>query len=341
MPLKFKRSYRLLVDTVDTSLKDAVKPILTGGFSRGFQAASFLSNPKAIQINPPITIDFVVKRHNIISTNTADITIYNLNLNTRSLIRKDQWETDVYRPVELWAGYADPLGDLLQQIDSPNKNLADRQDYPTIFRGNVTRAYSYRQGVNFLTKLECQDAGFAFVNSDVNLSYGVGVPYRQIILDLIAAMGPLPDGTPTITVGAVGDFPGETKRAFSIVGDPKAELAYLTGGHFYIDSEKAYCLQENEYNGHRTVPKISDANGLLGVPVKADGYVSLDMLFEPGLVIGQLVELETTTVPYYNSNYIVQSITHKGMISETTCGSVITSVVLGEAKDTDIPIFTQ
>lgn len=335
MPLKFKRSYRLLVDTVDTSLKDAVKPILTGKASRGFQAASFLSNPKAIQINPPITIEFVVKRHNIISTNTADITIYNLNLNTRSLIRKDQWETDVYRPVELWAGYADPIGSLLQEIDSPNMNLADRQDYPTIFKGNVTRAYSYRQGVNFLTKLECQDAGFAFVNSDVNLSYGVGVPYVQIIRDLIKAMGP------TITVGAIGGFEGVTKRAFSIVGDPKEQLAYLTGGHFYIDSEQAYCFQENEYNGHRTVTKISDANGLLGVPVKANGYVSLDMLFEPGLVIAQLVALETTTVPYYNSNYIVQSITHKGMISETTCGSVITSVVLGEAKDNYIPILTQ
>lgn len=312
MPLKFRRNFKLLVDTQNASLNAAV-----GASNLG----STLQQISSLEITPPFTIEFDVVRQNLASVNTAFITVYNLGLNTRTLIRKDIWETDIYRPIELWAGYGDGQPPVLESINNPNAASDARQTFPRIFQGNVTRAYSYRQGVNFLTRLECQDAGFAAVNADVNFSYAAGTPILQIIEDLINAM-------PNVTIGAIGDFPGTLARGISVIGDPKERLLEISGGRFFIDNERGYTLQDNEYLDSGAVPLITDDNGIIGVPQKELTLVKLDLIFEPGISVYQKIQLRTSTVPYYNGFYIVKGVSHKGMISQSVCGAVVTSLIL-------------
>lgn len=315
MPLKFKRNYKLLVDTVNANLNGVLAVV------GGVDLRSDLDKISSLQIEPPFTVEFDVTRADLATASTASITIYNLGLNTRTLIRKDYWATDEYRPVELWAGYGDGQVTGLQAIVNPNSSNIPVEPFPKIFQGNVTRAYSYRQGVNFLTKLECQDAGFAIVNGDFNRTYGPGTPYKQIIFDAINAL-------PHITLGAVGDFPGVTPREITYCKNPTDLLEELTGGNFFVDGEKGYALNPNEYLLNATVPVISDANGLLGVPIKEKSRVHLQMLFEPGIIVGQKIQLITSTVPYYNGLYTVKGLSHRGIISPAVCGSVTTGLIL-------------
>ena len=308
MALKFLRNYRLLVDTNNSSF---VGPSLPGS----------QTSINSIEITPPFTIDFSVVRQNLASVNTAEITVYNLGLNTRTLIRKDVWHTDIYRPIELWAGYGSGEAPALESIANPNASNAARQLFPRIFRGNVKRAYSFRQGTNFLTKMECYDGGFASMNSDFSASYAAGTPRLKIIEDLINAM-------PTINIGAIGSFPGTISRGISLVGNPQDRLQEFTGGKFFIDNERGYCLNNDEYLSNPAVPVITDDNGIIGIPTKDTTLVRMEMLFEPGIMIEQKIELRTRTVPYYNGFYIVKGITHRGMISPAVCGNVTTSLIL-------------
>lgn len=310
MPIKYRRNYRLLVDTLNASIVGPRVP-----------TNNPLDSVNSLEITPPITLEFNIVRQNLASVNEAQFTLYNLNVGKRTLIRKDIWQTDVYRPVELWAGYGDALPAAIEQINNPNLSNLSRQNFPRIFRGNVTRAYSYRNGVDFLTKLECQDAGWAGVNADFNSTYAAGTPIFQIIEDLIASM-------PTIRIGAIGSFPGTLARSMAIAGNPKDILVQLTRGNFWIDNERAFCLGPNEYLAATTVPVLDDSHGIIGVPQKQTTLVTMDLLFEPGLFVNQKVELRTRTVPYYNGLYVVKGITHKGIISESVCGSAITSLIL-------------
>src|SRR5205807_9361612 len=68
------------------------------------------------------------------SANICSIRIYNLNENTRKNIYKDQFDFDLIKGIKLKAGY--------------DKNV------PVIFDGNITQAWSIREGNNFITRSE-------------------------------------------------------------------------------------------------------------------------------------------------------------------------------------------
>lgn len=304
MTLKFDPNYRLYVDTVNSTLDTQTQ--------RG--------QAKSVIIAPPITLEFEVVRNTLASVNQANITVYNLSLEKRTLIRKDIVQTKDYRPVELWAGYGSDAGfDLGGLVEGVTQ-------LPRIFRGNVTRAYSYRSGVNFLTKLVCQDAGYAAVNAIFNQNYKAGTPYRQVIMDMVLAL-------PTIKLGAIGNFQGTLERANTYVGDPRKLLNSITGGYFYVDGERGYALTNNEYLKGKT-PRLDDTSGILGVPVKDNAYVTVEMLFEPTIYPSQTVTLQTGTVPYYNGLYKVVGITHKGTISPAVSGVRTTTLILSKLDPT-------
>ncbi len=310
MALKFNRNYQLYADTVNSTLQVQQENV---------------SNQVLIQ--PPFTIEFDVTRDNLATVNRANMTVYNLNLQTRTLLHKDAWETDKYRPIELWAGYGDSAPDLLQAAYQSSVQAAiarnNKKPFPRIFRGNITRAYSLRQGVNFLTKFECQDAGYAAVNSHFAQPYMKGTPIVKILEDLVNSMF-------QITVGAIGDFPDTLMKDESYEGDPKQiciDIMSKYGGKFSIDNEKAYFLKNDEYI-QASVPILSDDNGIIGVPSKDLTNIRMDLIFEPGMVINQSVVLQTQTVPYYNGTYKVTGLSHRGIISPRVCGTMITSLVL-------------
>ena len=130
--------------------------------------------------------------------------------------------------------------------------------------------------------------------------------------------------------GAIGNFTGKLNRGACFYGNPIDILSSkdVFNGNFFIDNEKAYCLNDNEYIESENVPVINADSGLLGTPVREQGYIDFDIIFEPQFYIGQYVFLDSQTEKSYNGFYKVTSIHHKGVISDAVSGTLITSVGL-------------
>lgn len=256
-----------------------------------------------IEITPPFTLQFRITRNTMAQANTAKFTILNLSEDTRRKIYKDKFKTDVYKGVELRAGYGE-----------------GSETLPLIFKGNIKQAFSQRNGVDYVTEIEAYDGGFAYVNAETNHAFAEGTSDRQIIQTLIKDL-------PNVSVGKIGSFEGTLPRGNTMQGVTTELLQNVTGGNFFIDNEKAYCLKENEcFAGN--IRLITSDTGLLGSPLREEAFLTFDILFEPRIQVGQYVKLESQTEKLFNGEYKVIGIEHSGTISDATSGTCKTKVSL-------------
>lgn len=219
-------------------------------------------------------------------------------------MRRDQYDFADFREVTLDAGYG-------------TENLA------TLFKGTIQQAWSVRQGVDFITEIVCSGAAFAIVNSTTSQTFSKGTPADLILKNLIGKL-------PNVSEGVIGpSFRGQaiTGRGSTYEGSTTDILSQITGGGFFIDNGKAYVLADNEaIEGDIVV--ITSASGLLNTPIREQNFLHFDMLFEPRLLMGQVVQLDSITAKNFNGTYKVISIQHKGTISTSVCGNAITTVGL-------------
>lgn len=253
-----------------------------------------------LTIELPFTIEFDITRNVLTSANVCQIRIYNLAAINRDQIRHNAFDYGNYKRIIFEAGYGD--------------NLA------VLFKGNITAAWSVREGTNFITQIECYDGGFAFVNGVVNLQVPSGTTRTTEVKAIAAA------GLPKTAVGAIGDIPGVLSRGNSHSGNTMGVLGQLTGGGAFIDGEKFNSLGTNEYIASLTgVAVINSQSGLLGTPILEQNLVTFDMLLEPGLNPGHKVFLDSSTGAGFNGDHIVKGVKHRGMISAAVCGNAVTT----------------
>jgi hypothetical protein len=269
-----------------------------------------------LRITRPFTVEFDIHRNSLSSANVCQLRVYNLSPDNRSQIRKDQYDFGDLRTIAFQAGYGDRL------------SLA--------FYGNITQAWSVREGNNMITQIECFDGGYAYVNAVTNDQFPKNTPQRSIIDSLVSSL-------PSVSRGAIGNYPGQISRGNSYSGNTTDVLGELTGGGFFIDNGKANCLNDNECI-ETAIPLINSASGLLGTPVLEAQYINIEMLFEPSLRVGQLIRLETATIGSasqgqveFNGNHKVLSIKHRGIISEAVSGSAISQIGLLPGSFTSVP----
>ncbi len=268
-------------------------------FGRNYVLKVGTASGETLTIEPPLTIEFDITRNTLTSANVCQIRIYNLSTRNRNQLRFNISNYGTFRQVVLKAGYGGSLA--------------------TIFSGNISQAWSVREGVNFITQIECYDGGFAFVNGSTNTQFPSGVPQKTIIETLIETL-------PHVDSGVVGSYPGVTARGNAYSGNTVSILQQLTGGGFFVDNGKANALGTNEYIGSTGgIVLINAKSGLLGTPVLESNIVHFDMLFEPNLTVGSLINLQSATESNFNGQYKVTAVKHRGMISEAVCGSVITT----------------
>lgn len=267
-------------------------------FGRNYTLTVETLNGELLIIQPPFTVEFDITRNILTSANVCSIRIYNLSQNNRNKIRFNIMDTGDFRAVQLQAGYGTNL--------------------PIIFNGNITQAWSVREGNNFITAIESFDGGFAFSNSQSNIVFPAGTAQQTVIETLAGSL-------PNVSIGAIGSYPGSLSRGASYNGSATDILRDLTGGGFFIDNGKANCLGDSEcLEGEMLL--INSSNGLLGTPVREQTIINFDMIFEPRLIVGQQIQLQSSTAQNFNGFYKVISLKHRGTISQAVCGDAITSV---------------
>jgi hypothetical protein len=261
-----------------------------------------------ITITNPLTLDFNITRQNLASLNTATFTIYNLKERTRMSIFHDLYDLSNYLPVTFYAGYkygSKETDTLLAQC----------------FKGHVKQAYSVRDGPNYKTIIECWDGGTALNTSFVSQTTPAGNPLKQLLTDLVGSMK-------NIVGGVVSDaFNQTSQRATTIFGPPVDLANQLTGGNFYIDSQTAFAIKNNEAI-QGTINYIDSSIGIVDVPKRTGTQIDVTTIFEPRYIPSQEVILKSTSIPVYNGQYKITGINHSGTISDAVSSELKTSLTL-------------
>lgn len=255
-----------------------------------------------LTIKLPFTIEFDITRNTLTSANVCQIRVYNLSEKNRNLIRFNVSDYTSFKAITLKAGYGTNLSGL-----------------PIVFTGNISEAWSVREGTNFITQIEGYDGGFAFNNGTIDVPFPEGTSNRDLFATIAGQL-------PHVSVGAIGNYPGNLTRANSHSGNAAQILREITGNGFFIDNAKANVLLTDEYIADiGGIFQINAQSGLLGTPVLEKTIVHFDMIFEPGLTVAQKIFLSSSTGAPFNGDYKVTAVKHRGMISEAVCGEVITT----------------
>ena len=259
---------------------------------------------ESVIIEYPITCKFNSTRNTFSNSNKCTIDLYNLNSTTRTAIFKDCYVGDLdekqWKFIKLEAGW---VGNLSQ-----------------IFYGRILQAYSSKSGgqTDIITHIDCLP--FDIFNSQTSYTFEAGTSFKD-------AYKTMANDLQNCKLGNLGSLEGTFKTQTSYCGNTLDCINELTGGNTYVDNGVLNTLMSNEVIDI-PVPLVTDNNGLLSTPIRRDATLTIRMLFEPTLIVGQLLEVKSSIQPIYNGQYKVLGFTHDCLISPTQAGQRITTVDL-------------
>lgn len=284
---------------------------LKGEVSQGVTFTSPLSNPNQINANVtvelPYTVEFEISRANLSSSQTGDFRLFNLAPEIRDAIKKDIYNIDQIRAVQFWAGYSND----------------DSHTQPLIFNGTINQAFSQRVGQDWITTIQAFDGGFQMANGyGVAQTVTAGLESQDAIRQLA---GTLPGMS---AAPIVGNFPTANKRGEVFFGNVWDLILKKSNGLATIDNGQVKALNYNEcFAGG--LPEINDASGVIGTPRVSGVTIEFEMIFEPGLTVGQIIRLNLSATPTLNRQWKVLGFEHHGKITDSgSAGEAVTTVRL-------------
>lgn len=221
-----------------------------------------------------LDVEFRVKKNLKIEPNTCELKIYNLSSTTRRFLEQPKSLN-----VLVSAGYGAELAQL--------------------FLGQVRRAYSYKDGQDFVTEISTGDSEKEIQKSRIKLSLGpkvsadvaltaiasslkIGMGNVQAAAAKLKARGVTPFGRGTVLTGYSADLLTMFCKSADL------EWSIQDGVLQILDIDAA--LQ------NQAVLLDSD-HGLIGYPkVDGTGIVTATALIQPGLMPGRKIDLESVTV---------------------------------------------
>lgn len=261
--------------------------------NRSYRLTIEVNNNESIVIEPPFTLDFNVQRSVSASVNSATFSIYNLAPKTRRRIFKDWFDFTNYRSITLEAGYGDQLS--------------------TIFKGDVWQAQSARNGSDVVTTVTARDGGWDTRRTQTSATVQKGTTLKDLL-------GSLTQQFPNLSQGNIGGQDSTFQRPIVLEGNTYELMKKYTDDRVFVDLETVNVLDFDEAF-EAAVPLINSQTGLLGTPQKQEAFVTIETLFEPRIVMGQIVEVESSIQPEYDGQYKVMSVQHSGTISEAVGGN--------------------
>ena len=151
---KFNRKYLLAIQYGET--KGVKQETLESG--EVVDRIFFNEGNGELVIRPFFTIKFTIDRGVYASINKITLDIYNLSKATRERIYYDGiLHAAVAKKIVLYAGYSNEDFSKFNSSIITNSIKSSIQGLPLVFHGRFTRAYSYRQGSDFITHIEAFD----------------------------------------------------------------------------------------------------------------------------------------------------------------------------------------
>jgi len=233
-------------------------------------------------IRPPMRISFEADKSIMGGLNKCRIQLYNIEERKRLALAKDAEQNEKRIPIRLSCGYE------------------DRQEL--IFKGTIFTGGTERQGPDLVTTLESQDGGFDFTNSFTSRTVEGG---RR-------AVDAVRQDMPNTGEGKITERPTLT-RPKVLVGNSAQLIDEMVGPGetWYIENEQLYIIKDNEVTS-RFIPVVSAATGLISTPTRESKLVTFQTLINPTVKIGRRVQLISTTAPYMDGVYRIETITYSG-----------------------------
>jgi hypothetical protein len=226
-----------------------------------------------VNVDTGLHFKFKIEKKIEKSPNTADVTIYNLNEQSRAALQTKPLH------VRLDVGY----GGEVQRI----------------FQGDLRFAASVKEGTTWETRLQVGDGSRAYQFARVNRSFKSGTTGRQVLAEALAAMGypypnelDLPDLDRQYLAGLAMDGPAH--QVISDVLGPTADWSVQDGRLQILPKSavrKDQAILVNQDTG-MVGPADYGAPAETGKPP----VLSFKMLIYPGLTPGGLVRVETRAV---------------------------------------------
>lgn len=290
--MKFIRNYEIRIKTPGKVLSS--NPDGTYNYDNSGQL---------ITIAPPVSVQFDIDRAVMATLNSASVTLYNLAPSTRNKIYKDKYMFTQYWQMFIMCGYGST-------------------DLYEVFRGNIVEAYSYKQGTEWITKIEANDGDFAIKNGFVNETIAKDVDFSTMLTRVIHTMPEMLAGV----MGAPSNAPSAA-RGKTLIGPSYDVAQSLVNGQGYIDGETFNVLADDEVIAHDGQIPVLDSDVLFESPRRRDTYLEVSTLLVPEIRINYAVELRSK-ITRYNGQYKVLGIKHSATISQADAGDATSMISL-------------
>lgn len=265
------------------------------------EKGDFITPDKYLIIPNQLTLEFEIIRKNWSSAQEGKFKVYNLGVDTRESIFKDQWTKDI-RVVQLRAGYVG-------------------QPLPLIFNGQLLSCQSYRSSgsVDVITDISAYDVGLSLAGCVSTFVAPAGTSDSDKIKKLASDLG-----YPAV----VGNFPNKSSREEAFNGPTWKLLQQITKGKVFVDNGQILALGDDEVLDYEIT---LDSGTIIGSPRRSEALVDVDVLFDPRFSPGMTCKFINSTAPWLNGIWKVQGVTHKGIISPAVAGETLTTLTLWNA----------
>lgn len=255
---------------------------LEGVAGLNFASRIYSEDPQDTGV-PGFRIGFKIEKDTSSTINKAEIRIYNLSSNSRSLAENKD------NIIELFAGYG--------------------KEPKLLFRGNPSRVISTIGGPDSVTTFEVGDGLKSFQNSRVDVSFKQGTPAKDIFQTLTNTMGL-----------ARGEQKGIPEKAFSrglsLSGPVRDHMNYLTDKmdlEWSVQNGALQILPKGKATDQAAF-LLSAETGLIGSPNKKDKGLEVVSLLQPDINPGRTVEIQSKFV---NGQFRVEKVSHEGDTADT------------------------
>jgi hypothetical protein len=268
-------------------------------FNRSYRLTIQVSETEQVVIEPPLTINFSVNRSTQSSTNVLKLSIMNLSDRTRNKIFQDRYDFRFQKQVTFEAGYS---------------------ELSLVFQGSLFEAYSERVNTEIITRITSWDGGYDIYNAISNKTLASNLTKGEIMKSLAKDFTYVTEG-----VIAESDNPENPFRRPVVLEGNTYSLIKLYGeGAVYIDFQKLYKLEDNQFI-KAFVPVFDSNNGLLATPKRRSSLVSISTVFEPRIILSQVIEIKSDVSSAFDGQFKVIGLSHTGTISEAVGGNCSSS----------------